>query len=306
MSIKIFYHSADLDGHCSGALLKNRYPTAELFPINYGDRFPWDSIKSDDIVYMVDFSLDMGNMQTLSSRCYLIWIDHHVSAIKAYEKSLEPVPAGVIAEYGGIVIEGKREIGKAACELVWEWLYPDKPVPDAIKLLGLYDVWDHSHKLFTWDDYVEPFQYGLKTQETDPSKNWAFWAIFFYFTRAPIEDAAEYVLDKCKTGKSIREYIQMRYETELSTRSFKMDWEGHKCLVINSDPYIANYMTMSKAYEGCDLAVNFAWGGKFWIVNLRSNEVDCSELAKKYGGGGHHGAAGFQCEQLPVEFFRGG
>ena len=45
----------------------------------------------------------------------------------------------------------------------------------------------------------------------------------------------------------------------------------------------------------------FVFDGSKWTVSIYSTNknIDCSELAKKYGGGGHKGAAGFQCENLP-------
>ena len=52
MSIKVFYRGADLDGWCSGAIVKYKFPEAEMFPINYGDKFPWEEIKPDDVVYL--------------------------------------------------------------------------------------------------------------------------------------------------------------------------------------------------------------------------------------------------------------
>ena len=41
-----------------------------------------------------------------------------------------------------------------------------------------------------------------------------------------------------------------------------------------------------------------------WTVSLYStrDDVDCGEIAKAFGGGGHKGAAGFQCVDLPFEF----
>jgi len=42
--IRIYYHSSDLDGHCSGAITKYKYPEAELFPINYNQKFPWKQL----------------------------------------------------------------------------------------------------------------------------------------------------------------------------------------------------------------------------------------------------------------------
>lgn len=52
----------------------------------------------------------------------------------------------------------------------------------------------------------------------------------------------------------------------------------------------------------------FVFTGKKWVFSIYSThpEIDCSVLAKKYGGGGHKGAAGFQCigMELPLEFLK--
>jgi nanoRNase/pAp phosphatase (c-di-AMP/oligoRNAs hydrolase) len=41
------------------------------------------------------------------------------------------------------------------------------------------------------------------------------------------------------------------------------------------------------------------------IVTLYSNQVDVSEIARKYGGGGHRGAAGFQFDRAGGPFPEG-
>ena len=43
----------------------------------------------------------------------------------------------------------------------------------------------------------------------------------------------------------------------------------------------------------------FSFDGDKWTVSLYSTSVDVSEIAKKYGGGGHKGASGFHCKELP-------
>jgi len=55
--MKCFYHNADLDGQCSGELIRRVLPNCELIGINYGDPFPWDSIVPGETVYMADYSL---------------------------------------------------------------------------------------------------------------------------------------------------------------------------------------------------------------------------------------------------------
>ena len=44
--------------------------------------------------------------------------------------------------------------------------------------------------------------------------------------------------------------------------------------------------------------MTFCYNGKQFIVSVYSNkeDVDCSLFAKRYGGGGHKGAAGYTVE----------
>jgi len=48
-----------------------------------------------------------------------------------------------------------------------------------------------------------------------------------------------------------------------------------------------------------DICIGFVFDGLRYTVGLYSQKLDVSEIAKKYGGGGHPGAAGFVCKQLP-------
>jgi len=286
MSIKVFYHSKDLDGWASGAIVKHKYPEAEMFPINYGDKFPWSEIKPDDVVYMVDFSLSIEDMDRLNNHLQqnLAWIDHHIGIIREYEDTpMRYLP-----------ILGKRDTSVAACELTWEFLFGGR-IPVFIRLLSLYDTWSHNDREFDWN-FIEDFQYGFKAGSKDPKDDMSFWDMWFRFKDR--EDLAhEVMLD----GKLIRSYIEDRFETTLRDRSYKIDWEGYRCLVVNGDPYIANFMTRSKEFEGCFVAISYVnRKGESWEVSLRTlrNDIDLSVLAKKYGGGGHRAAAGFGWESI--------
>lgn len=68
----------------------------------------------------------------------------------------------------------------AACELTWEYLFPDKPIPLAVKLLSLYDSWTYQgHEL---EPMVLPFQMRMRMEQLDP-KDWDkcghFWLDLF-------------------------------------------------------------------------------------------------------------------------------
>lgn len=158
--IRIYYHQDDLDGMCSAAICKYKFPEAILHGLSYGNPFPWDEIKPDDEVYMVDFCLQpFEDMLHLAQKCRLFWIDHHSSALAEYAKQ-----DGMCGFAGGYTRKDR-----AACELTWEYLFPDKPVPLAVKLLSLYDSWKfQGHEL---EDMVLPFQMRMRMEELDP-KDW--------------------------------------------------------------------------------------------------------------------------------------
>jgi len=137
--MKAFFHSSDLDGQCSGAIVKRFYPECRLIGINYGQPFPWDDIEPNEPVFMVDFCLQpFEDMVRLANMATLVWIDHHKSAI---EES--------VAYHVDKAIPGLRQVGLAGCELTWtyiqEFVMRDKkekePVPLAVTLIGAYDTW---------------------------------------------------------------------------------------------------------------------------------------------------------------------
>ena len=57
--------------------------------------------------------------------------------------------------------------------------------------------------------------------------------------------------------------------------------------------------------EPYDLMITFCRRkDKLWNVSLYSTkpDIDCGAIAKSFGGGGHKGAAGFQCKDLPFDY----
>ncbi|MDL1871789.1 hypothetical protein FBR05_06255, partial [Deltaproteobacteria bacterium PRO3] len=79
---------------------------------------------------------------------------------------------------------------------------------------------------------------------------------------------------------------------------FELDFHGHRAFAVNwsleaSD--IGEYIYKEMGYA---VAILFYYTGKVWSFSLRSPIVDVSELAQKYGGGGHPGASGFRQDSI--------
>ena len=294
--MKCFYHSADLDGHCSGAIVKYAHPEAKLIGFNYGNDFPWDSITSGEDVVMVDVSLPIEDMVRLARRCketggQFYWIDHHISIIRDFD---------ALPEDDRMLFNASLSTEKAACELCWEFFYTSS-VPESIRLLGLYDSWR-----FTPDRefYVKSFQYGLRAQgDTRPEKSMPMWRDLFHDRPA--------LFDKIRIeGSTILDY-QLRqneiacrkcaFETTLKSPDGNLEF---RCIAINSN--FANSDVFRSVYnpERHDAMLCFYMGKRReWVVSLYSthDDLDCSAMALAFGGGGHKGAAGFRCKELPFE-----
>ncbi len=274
---KCFYHSSDLDGHCSGAIVKRRYPDCDLIPVNYGDKFPWNDIAPGEEVIMVDFSLQpFDDMLRLAALAALTWIDHHISAIREHE--IHGLDATVVLDEA-----------RAGCELTWEHLKENRAMPRAVCLLGRYDVWDHS------DKDTLPFQYGMRLEDTDPERQ-AFWSgVFAKFSNK--------FRDILTNGKVVLRYIERENEKYAKACAFATQLDGLRCIAANR--MLANSQTFDSVWDPnvYDAMLIFGWRKDKWTVNLYSDkeDVDVSEVAKRYGGGGHREASGFSVDVLPFE-----
>lgn len=291
--MKCFYHSADLDGHCSGAIVKFFNPECELFPINYGQDFPWDKIEKMERVFMVDFSLQpFEGMQRLNTLCDLVWIDHHKTAIDD-------------APTAGLLLKGLQRVGIGACALTWEY-FSSEPVPYAVILLAEYDVWNHT------DTWTLPFQYGLRLKNTWPEER-LIWGDLF---RGGVDAVRPYV----EAGRVILEYEAQTNAKFCKAYAFEtlFNW-GHKDCPNEYPTHqfkaicVNKGFTNSKVFDSAwnpekhDLMITFCrlpLPKQQWTVSLYSDkpEINCGAIAKSFGGGGHKGAAGFQCKELPFDY----
>lgn len=284
-----FYHSADFDGICSGAIVKKAIPKVELRGYDYGQEFPWEEIKGRHVI-MVDVSLQpFSEMERLAKEAgELTWIDHHKTAIEEKLKS-------------EVEIFGVRIEGRAACELTWQWFFSDRLMPRAVQLLGRYDVWDHE------DPDVLPFQYGARAHIKNGVED-SIW-------RFLLDNDDAYIWKIVGAGRLILEYQIGQDAIAAKAKCFETiikgppDADGWRrplgAIACNHGP--SNSKVFDSVFDPAkhDLMMPFYLkkDGR-WKVSLYSEkpDVDCGAIAKQYGGGGHRGAAGFRVdsyESLP-------
>jgi oligoribonuclease NrnB/cAMP/cGMP phosphodiesterase (DHH superfamily) len=108
------------------------------------------------------------------------------------------------------------------------------------------------------------------------------------------------VIDK---GEAVLAFVD-RYVSEMVEQARTVDFEGYRIPIVNA-PYINISELVGKLAESAPFALGwFQRADGIYAYSLRSRGpegVDVSEIAKKYGGGGHRNSAGFGlAERLPL------
>jgi hypothetical protein len=302
----VIYHSADFDGIFCREIARKFLPEGtEFIGWNFGDP-PIDPPLGK--VYILDLPCDEPygikfppGKAPLKAEGFdnLVWIDHHKSSIESHPKN----------------IPGYRIDGVAACRLAWQWFtaearlieqgsvnreqitsypfpqkqdYVDRTVtePLPVRLAGEYDIWDKR------DPNADTFQFALRAVASEELP----WKLLLsaesgHLLTALIDD-----------GRLIEGYQRRIDEGIAKHRTFDLKWEGLTFLAINA------VRCNSKTFEAAvqqrhDGLLGFYTDGAKWTVSLyhapHRRDLDLSAIAVKHGGGGHKGACGFTCRELP-------
>ncbi len=288
--MKCFYHN-DMDGKCAGfwvhlsAGINDGYDTHDFIAIDYKDKFPMETIRPNEQVYIVDFSISPDEMRELLGITKKVtWIDHHKTAIEKYKDFEHP-------------IRGVRIDGIAGCVLTYVYIHHMtsrgcgdikpfdkvmlKDVPLFTMLVGDRDVWS-----WHYGEQTKYFYAGLQLYDTSPSSD--VWCEVLLEGTKKFEEQ----------GKIVEQFKKIQREYLTKTYSFEIELEGYKGIACNSKDSSELFGELIEQY---DFVSPFIFDGGQYIVSLYSNKIDVSEIAKKYGGGGHKGASGFQCKELPYK-----
>jgi uncharacterized protein len=267
--MKVFHHD-DPDGRCSGFWVYFAFHNEpELYEVDYDKTVPIYTVEPNEEVWIVDFSIKPNEMtDLLGITPNVVWIDHHITSLKDYENFSPEV-------------KGKREVGMAGCELTFRYLYPDKEPPEFTKLIADRDLWK-----FEFGDRTRFFNLGLMANNYKPDA--PIWR-----TLANKENVDKLVAD----GKVINRFKTYWSKDLRDGIGFDTIFEGYKCYALNIGNADSEYF--GDKIKEYDVIIAFSFNGHIFKVSLYSENVDVSKIAKKYGGGGHVGAAGFDSKTLP-------
>lgn len=299
-TIYIFYHRVDWDGVGSAALvcwfIEHTFPKdvrVQLIGVNHGEPMPKVSFEESSITFVVDFCFSLEQMRELSKATTLFWFDHHITSIER------------MSEHPDIEWYGVADVSVSAAFLVQN-LYLSTETLRFAQLVSDYDCHKPIQPPF-WQQDEAPFLFNVGLGVVWRSKD---ISSFGKYLRSPVrkifkgELSIESVI--LAGQKRSKDWYQQDVDF-LSSRAFMTTFQGRRCLAANASGLTLQKFkgTVEQLEEPVDALIWFFLEsseiGTRWVVNLRSldPEFDVSVEAKRFGGGGHRGAAGFCCRSLP-------
>lgn len=289
--MKCFYHN-DLDGRCAGSIVarfENNYNKEDYFEVDYVvDLSPMlDKIQDGERVYFVDYSFKENTLWVLKKlidkKCDIIWADHHTSSLNLVENHPELN-----------AIEGIRQDGISGAGLIYMYLYDClfEDLPFYIKLVSDYDCW-----IYNYDTDTTHFKIGIEMTEYDALDK--VWIYLSQESENPgyYSEFQQHLDDIITRGATIKNYIDKDNEQYRKSFAYESSIDGHKCLVVNKK---SNSWIFGERYYEYPLVMVWVFNGDKYIYSIFSSreDINCAEIAEKFGGGGHKGAAGFSSDEL--------
>jgi uncharacterized protein len=291
----ILYHGNCPDGWAAAYICKRKYPKAELVPLNHGLGVgPLQVIMEQCAgknVLMVDYSLptrELNDQLNSVAKSFRI-LDHHKSAREVLQG----------ADYA--VFDMKR----SGAGLTWDYLFgTDSNVVDI-----------HGTKRPWWVDYTEdqdlwnwalPSSQEINAYLMVQERSMELWN---EITKMSVSSAVT-------LGKGVRQYIEyytrsVVAEAQSGVLFFQTDtiesedetiilpvYTSYNTAVVNI-PYVGVSEAGAALVES-GFEIGLAWFERgdgltqFSLRSAKGGPIDVSAIAKRYGGGGHQSAAGFQ------------
>ena len=255
----VIYHANCTDGfgaaYSAWKLLGNR---AEFYPSKHGIEPP--DVKGK-VVAILDFSFDNSTTKKMIEEADgLIVIDHHKSAMVELHD----------------ISNTHFDMTKSGAMLSWEFFHPGKEPPKFIQYIQDRDLWK-------WElAYSKEFSA-------------AFDMIPFEFEEFEKFEDDSVFDDAVKRGSYILAYSKTVVK-KVCEKASSRKLDGRHVMVVNSPHWMSEIG--AKLSPGCDFAMIWYYDHKDRDikVSLRSfhETIDVSEVAKKFGGGGHKKAGGFR------------
>lgn len=253
----VLYHR-DADGFGAAyAAWKYFGNMAAYISVQYSEPLPEIPTETEQL-FIVDFSYTPEIILALKEKyAKVVVLDHHKTAL-----ALQNIQGCFI------------DLGKAGCQMAWEYWHVDTQLPDVLRYVADRDLW-------LWK---EPFSEEVNLYIASLPWEFLLWDAFEYADALTAGTAIKVFRDGQVKGamRSVRMISLAGHEVPCVNVSENVSEIGNQlCVEYPDAPFSVSY---------CDRKDCRSW-------SLRSiGEFDVSAVAKLFGGGGHRNAAGFSTE----------
>lgn len=268
MTTYILYHGHCPDGFgAAWAAWKALGDQARYIPVQHDQPMP--DLEPGSHVYIVDFSYPKHALLELAeSMKQVVVLDHHKSAAAG----LSGLPTLAAVAQGDNNLGVKFDMDKSGAVLAWEFFHPDEPPPALLAYIQDKDLW----------------RFAL------PDSRAVGAALSAYPLEFEIWESLE--LEQLKQEGQVLLRLLDRYVERLVQKAYWRKLGGYEVPVVNT-PLLASNV-------GNQLCVRFPQAPfaacysdtsarqRHWELRSKG-DFDVSEVAVRFGGGGHRNAAGF-------------
>ncbi len=277
MKASIVYHGYCIDGFTAAWLAwhyatDHGYETVELVPAKYGDSVP---ACVDHDVWVLDFSFRPADLVDLCARANQVtWLDHHASAIDAWDQWLATTTIGLPAN-----LKLDLDNDRSGALITWDWFHaPGAPESKIVQCVDDRDRW-------VWKQPGSAEVFAALTSRPQTIEAWdEAFAVGF--------DAI------VAEGAAIARYRERLIETHVAN-AYRWKVAGHWVHVANCPYAIGSEVAgrLAELHPDEPFAAYWLFDGALQQWGLRSRGdggADVAVIAQGLGGGGHRHASGFR------------
>lgn len=260
----VIYHGNCTDGFgAAWAAWKKLGDQAEYVPYIHGEKLP-ENI-SASLIYLLDYIPPKFYLDSLKKEDKrIIMIDHHISNQSSLVNGDEIL----------------FDLNHSGSTLAWQYFHPNEKIPVMLKYIEDVDLWKFelpkSNEIFYYLDLFE-FNFDIWTKVIDAAENEAV--------------LSEYI----KKGELLLKYNDVIVERIIARNRQSVVFEGLEVYAVNASDMFASKIGNKLSILKPPMGIVWHQNKKNLSISLRSDgSVDVSVIAKKYGGGGHKQAAGFE------------
>lgn len=204
------------------------------------------------------------------------------------------------------VRSSRVEEGRCRCALASDLLMGK--VPAIVRCLSDYDVWNKESGL-GWDTVVA-VQYALRSK-IRLNVLIALSYLYDHFKENMKDNEIDLIFyDLAKEGRAIINYMACKNEDEVSRYSFEAYVDEVKVMAMNTaefsskvfDSLTPDWLDGRKIKALMPFCIMPCGKVRFSLYECVEDSVDCCEVSKRFGGGGHAGAAGFVIDVSSDQF----